>query len=167
MKLGLGDGSIHEVFLPAVDEEVSVNLKLLEDNFVVVYLQVRRNRLSQRVLHIYAEVELIMNVHNMFVPVLKTNIYNHYFIMKKEVKNNYSDKLHPSPVLKDKFVFNTYHYLLSLEEKYISAKLHDCTSNEIILYHSDYDVDLRFKSAESEDDEFVFAVSYQTKIIEL
>ena len=56
-----------------------------------------------------------MNIHNMHVPILKTNIYSYYFIMKKEVKNNDSDKIHPSPVLKDKFIFTTYHYLLSLE----------------------------------------------------
>ena len=134
---------------------------------MVLYLQLRRNRHHQRVLHIYAEVELLMNVHRHYVPILKTNIYNNYFIMKKEVKNGFSDKLHPSPVLKDKFIFSTFHYLLSLEEKYISAKLHDCTSNEIILYHSDYDADLLFSHPDSLDEDFVFAVSYSTKIIEL
>lgn len=50
----------------------------------------------------------------MFTPTLKTNIYGHRFVLKKEVKNNYTDKIHPSPVLKDKFVFNTIHYLLNL-----------------------------------------------------
>jgi hypothetical protein len=75
--------------------------------------------------------------------------------------------MHPSPVLKDKFVFNTYHYLLSLEEKYITADMGGCRSNEIILYHSDFDKDMKFKDRESDEVKRVYAVSYQTKYIEL
>jgi hypothetical protein len=45
------------------------------------------------------------------------------------VKNGFSDKLHPAPVLKDKFVFNTYHYMLSLEEKYVAVEMNGKKSN--------------------------------------
>jgi hypothetical protein len=72
---------------------------------------------------------LIFNVPNLHQPTLITNIYQHNFVMMKLVKNSYNDKVHPAPVLKDKFVFSTYHYLLNLEEKYLSVKLNGYTSN--------------------------------------
>ncbi len=75
-----------------------------------------------------------------------TNIYQYKFIMRKEVKNGHGDRPHPSPVLKDKFCFNTSHYLLSLEEKYLLMKVNNCTSNEFILFHSDFDKDLSLTS---------------------
>ena len=89
-----------------------------------------------------------MNVHHMYTPQLRTNIYNNFFIMKHQVVNGYSDQIHPAPVLKDKFVFNTFHYLLSLEEKYVTAELNGLRSNEIILYHSDFDKDMKFREGE-------------------
>ena len=71
----------------------------------------------------------MINIPNMLTPVLKTNIYNYIFIMKKQVKNNCTDLIHPAPILKDKFVFNTFHYLLSLEEKYVTVELNNLKSN--------------------------------------
>ena len=98
-----------------MNEPLQVNLKVTDDNFVTVILNVRRNKLKQRIIHIYSEINVLINIPNLSQPTIITNIYQHNFIVKKEVKNNYSDKIHPSPILKDKFIFNSYHYLLSLE----------------------------------------------------
>lgn len=107
-----------------------------------IYIQVRRNLLQQRIIHLYAEVQLVVNVHTLHPPTLITNIYQHHFVVKKQVKNGCNDRPHPPPVLKDKFCFNTAHYLLSMEEKYMLLKLNNSTSNEFILFHSDFDADL-------------------------
>ena len=57
----------------------------------------------------------MINLPNLLEPTVITNIYQNNFIVKKQLKNQYTDKLHPCPILKDKFILNTSHYLLSLE----------------------------------------------------
>jgi hypothetical protein len=105
-----------------------------------------KNKLQQRIVHLYTEVHLVINVPSLHQPTLITNIYQHHFIVKQQVRNNHSDRPHPAPILKDKFCFNTSHYLISLEEKYMLIKLNGCTSNEFILFHSDFDKDLHLIS---------------------
>lgn len=153
--------------MPSVNEVTPLSLKVTDDNFVTIFLQVRRNRAQQRVVHIYAEVHLIINVASLHPPTLITNIYQHRFIVKKQVRNNSGDKPHPVPVLKDKFCFSTSHYLLSLEERYMLLKINGCTSNEFILFHSDFDTDLLLTSDLSGQIETVMAVSYSCENVQL
>jgi hypothetical protein len=52
--LSLGDKSVHELYLGQVNEVTNITLKLMGDDYVVLYLLIRRNDLSQRILHVYA-----------------------------------------------------------------------------------------------------------------
>jgi hypothetical protein len=144
-----------------------VNLKLSNDNFVTLFVQTRRNKLQQRIIHIYVEVHLIVNLPHLHQPAIITNIYQYKFIVRKEVKNGFGDRPHPTPILKDKFCFNTCHYLLSLEEKYTTLKVNGCTSNEFILFHSDFDGDLALSSDLSGEVEAMLAVSYACDVVAL
>ena len=134
---------------------------------MTIYLQVRKNKQQQRIIHIYSEVHLIINLPHLNPASIITNIYQYKFTVKKEVKNGFGDRQHPAPVLKDKFCFNTAHYLLSLEEKYTTMKTNGCTSNEFILFHSDFDTDLTLTSDLSGEVEAVYSVSYDCKAVAL
>lgn len=130
-----------------------------------VWVQVRRNKLRQRVVHVYAEVHLVVNTAGLHAPTLVTNIYQHRFVVRKQVRNQWGDRPHPPPILKDKFCFSTAHYLLSLEERYMQLKINGCTSNEFILFHSDFDADLTLVSDRSGEVEAVMAVSYSCETV--
>lgn len=162
----LGDGSYHDIYIPDVESSHQVSLKLAGDNYVAMYLQTRLNSRNQRVLHLYSELHLIVNIPNVFDLTIVTNIYGNLFAVKKRVENNLNDRMHPEPVLKDRFVFNTYDYLLTRNEKYLRIKTHNTESNEIILYESDSSQDLILKDNEGSI-VTVFAVSYETSLTRL
>ena len=107
-----------------------------------------------------------MNIPEGFNPELLSNIYQYYSILKKEVKNDHNDQFHPSPILKDKFAFNTKYYLLDMDDKYLTVTMDGCRSNEIILFHTDYDKDLKFKNKQGEL-KYVYAVHYSTRFVPL
>jgi hypothetical protein len=50
----LGDHSVHEIYLPEANLPSQINLKLTDENYVTVVVQVRRNKLHQRIIHFYS-----------------------------------------------------------------------------------------------------------------
>lgn len=66
MNLSLGDKSNHDIFLPEINNPLQLNLKLAGENYVTIIIHVRRNKLKQRIIHVYSEIHLIINLPNLY-----------------------------------------------------------------------------------------------------